>query len=240
MSEYLNVALLCRGKIYTFFESARNLPAKFVLLHFMLLFALLTLPVFYVLVSTAPYDVYQRVFSMSFEDASIIMREGLDFSPEHMAGGGEPVIYVFDDVLVFFSTHMSLYAPADFFDAGVVSYTFHQIFNVIAMYNRYMTELFMPMVLLVNFIMLVLQLFFFLVTSVFLGVFRVRSSIMFSFGERFKISVMCSLPVAVLCMLVAFVAPIVHVILFQALNLMVVFWISKQYDLREKEMLGVM
>lgn len=240
MADYLNTALLCKGKFYTFFESARSLNVKYVFLHFMLLFGLLALPVFYVLVNTQPHEMYQRVFSMAFEDARILIHDGVLFSPEHITEEVDPAIYVFDDVLVFYSSHLSLYAPAIFFDTVVMPFNFEGLFDVIAMYNRYITELFMPMVLLVTFIMLVLNLFFFIVTAVFLGMFRTASSIMFTFGERFKMAVMSSLPAAVLCMVVAFFAPIVHIVLFQAINLMVVFWISKQYDLREKEMLGVM
>jgi hypothetical protein len=205
----------------------------------MLLFGLLALPVFYVLVNTRPHEMYQRVFSMSFEDAGIIMHDGVLFSAEHIAENGEPAIYVFDDVMVFYSSHISLYAPAIFFDAVTMPYSFEGLFDIIAMYNRYMTELFMPMVLLVTFIMLVLNVFFFIVTSVFLGAFRTTSSIMFTFGERLKISVMSSLPVAVLCMFVAFFSFFLYFFLFQVVILLVVFCISKQYDLREKEILGV-
>lgn len=209
------------------------------LAHFLFIFAILFAPVFFIIVRTQPHEMYQRVFSLRFEEAGIELFSHTAFAPE-LLREGNTAIYVFEDLIVFFDASLTMYAPAEFFNIAEMPYTFEEMFSMIAMYNMYIPHLLLPMILLAMFVMLVLKIFFYAVTAYFLGAFRMLSSFKFDYGERLKISIMSSLPVAILCAVVGLLIPIVHLILFQLVNLLVLFFLSKRYDTREKEMMGVM
>jgi len=226
------------GKPYSFIESARAMKGRYVLIHFIFILALLFMPVFVIVIRTQPHEMYQRVFSLNFGEAGFEMRQDTGFAPEHLQAD-ITAIYVFEDLVVFHDASMTLYAPSGFFDIETMPYSFEEMFSMIAMYNMYIPHLLIPMIMFSMFVVLVLKGFFYIVTAYFLGAFRAASTY-FGFGERFKIAVMSSLPVAIVCVVVGFLVPVVHIILFQMLNLLVLFYIAKRYDNKDKEMLGVM
>jgi len=226
------------GNPHRFIDSARNMKLQYVVIHFIAIFAMIVVPVFLTVVTTRPYEMYHRVVNR-LDGAGIHMHQGINLAPDYLDAADKPGILVFDDYIVFVDTNLALSIPADLFGTDAMPYTFNELFTVIAVYNLYITSLLIPMLLLSMVIMFVLHLFFYAVTAYFLGAFRIRSTY-FGFGERLKISIMGSLPVAAICAAVGFFIPIVHVILFQMVNLLVLFHLSKRYDTKEKEMLGVL
>jgi len=225
------------GKPYSFIESARWMRVRYVLIHFLFIFGLLFIPVFIIIVQTQPYEMYQRVMGLRFEGAMLVLHQDTSFAPEYLQGD-ITAIYVFDDIVVFSDGGTNLYAPSAFFDISTMPYAFEEMFSMIAMYNMYIPHLLVPMILLSMFVVLVLKLFFYVVTAYFLGAFSATSE-PFGFGERLKIAIMSSLPVALVCVIFGFFVPVVHIILFQMLNLLVLFYLAKRYDFKDSEMQGV-
>ena len=237
VNDYLYTAALSLGKSYSFIETARIMKKRYVLVHFLLMLAILYIPVFFIIVRTQPSEMYQRVFALRFEEARIKPFLHTSFSPEFLLDlpSEHTVIFVFDDLVVFSDSGTTMYAPTRFFNIDEMTYTFDEMFSMIAMYNMYIAHLLIPMLMFSLFVMLVLKVFFYIVTAYFLGAFRILSSIKFSFGERTKISIMSSLPIVLLCAVAGFLVPIVHIILFQLLNLLLLFMLSKKYDRKELE-----
>lgn len=238
VKDYVYMAVLYFLKPYSFFENVRKIKKRYVFIHFLLVYAILFLPVFVIVIRTQPHEIYQRVFSLRFEDAPIEVYSQTGFS-EELLDAGNTAIYFFEDMVVFSDANMTMYAPAVFFNSESTQLGFGELFNMIAMYNMYIQHLLIPMILLSMVVVMVLTVFFYVVTAFFLGVFRMASSNKFTFTERLKISIMSSLPVAIVCAVAGVLIPIVHLILFQLVNILVLFAMSKRYDLREKEMLAL-
>ena len=231
MLDYFRAAFLYYGRHYRFVESSKNMSWRFVALHFALVTGIVFIPIIYLLFSTQPYDMYARVFGVNFDDMEIFLSGTLD---EIRRG-----FTVVDGYVIFHEANILLHAPAFFFDVENMPYTTRELFSKIAMYNMYITEFLLPLTLVAIVVLAVLQVFFIAVSAYFLGAYRLKSS-NFSYGERVKIVILSLLPMAFACAAVGFFLPAVHVILFQMLSLPVIFYISKRYDLREKEMLAVM
>ena len=197
--------------------------------------------------TTQPYEMYQRLFSETIEGAPVIGMTHLDLAGNDVfdtisvfsndgnyADESIIAIYVFNDVLVFVDNETRLFAPAEFFDVGNLP-PFEELFGMIAVYNRYITDILFPLAGACLLVLIVLQAFFYLVSAVFLKVFRLASD-PFSFAERFKIVVMSSLPLALICCVLGFYLPAFHIILFQMINQMLLFYFSRRYDKKEKEL----
>ena len=221
-------------KANNFIDSAKQKSTRYVLAYFVLVLTMLFLPVFWVLIHTQPYEMYQRVFSLNFQEAEIKMLLETPFFVEPIMYD-QVAIYVFNDYLAFSDGSLLMLAPVHFFNIAEMHYSFEELFSKIAMYNLYIPHLLVPMLLLSFFVLFVLHLFFSIVTAYFLGVLRLHA-IKFEFGERLKIIILCSVPVASICTIIGFFIPIVHIIFFQMINLIVIFWLLKKYDEREKKL----
>jgi len=233
--EYIYTAALCIGKPYPFINFAIGIKRRYAILHFMLVLCLLFIPILTLVVRTQPDQLYTRMFSQSFEDAVVKHHNPEQFSPEIIAGD-RPVIYVFDDFVIYADPNIILSVPSEFFTSGDLIRPFGEVFSMIAVYNMYIPHLLLPMLMIAFLILLVLQLLFYLMSATFLGIFRLASS-RFVFGERIKIAIMSSLFPALISAAVGFFLPAVHIILFQMINLVILFSFSKRYDKREKELL---
>ena len=222
---YLYTASLCLGKPQLFFEFAITTKRRYVILHFMFVFCLLFIPIFKMVVRTQPAELYTRMFSLNFDDAVVLYQSHEIFMPEKI-NQNEPVIYVFADFIVYADSNIVLTAPSEFFNE---LNNFGIVFSMIAMYNMYITSFLFPLLGIAFFVLFVLQLFFYLVSALFLRLFRMASS-KIGFGSRVKIVILSSTFPALLSAAVGFFLPAVHVILFQMLNLLLLYFLSKRVD----------
>jgi len=196
---------------------------------------ILFLPLFYVIVRTQPYELYSRVYSADFELVTMEQHLTEAFNPDTI-DTTRPAIYVFNDVLVYADPLLLLSAPMEFFGQDEMALPYYELFNMLAVYNLYIPQFLFPMLAIAFGVTIVLQFFFYLVFALFLGLYRMAST-KFPFRENLKIVIMSSLFPALLCAFIGFLLPAVHIILFQLANILVLFYFSKQFDKREKEML---
>jgi len=236
---YLYTAALCFWKPQLFFESAISTKRSYVILHFLLVFCLLYIPIFSVAVRSQPDELYARMFSQDFDDAVFLNYGQETFSPEKI-NQDQPVIYFFADFTIYADSNIVLSAPSEFFTElfphetlqGSYDRTrpaFGEVFSMIAMYNMYITSFLLPLLAIAFFVLLVLQLFFYIMSVLFLGIFRLASS-KIDFGNRVKIVILSSLFPALISMAAGFFLPAVHIILFQMLNLLLMYILSKKVD----------
>ncbi|MCL1819158.1 MAG: hypothetical protein FWG36_00720 [Oscillospiraceae bacterium] len=206
---------------------------RYAFIHFLLIFCLLFIPIFILVLRTQPDELYTRIFFQDFENAVIEDYQTERYSKE-VVTNVRPVIYVFSDFVVYADSNMVLSAPSEFFDE--LPHPFGEVFSMIAVYNMYIPQFLLPLLMIAFFILLVLQLFFYLISAAFLGVARLAST-RFTFGGRVKTVIMSSLFPALLCAGIGFILPTVHIVLFQMLNLLLLFYLSKKYDRKERELL---
>ena len=231
---YLYTSALCLGRPHAFINLAANIKTSYVVLHFMLILCLLFVPVFALVVRTQPDQLYTRMFSQNFEGGAIKHRDTELFSRE-MIDEASPAIYAFADYVVYADSNIILPAPSEYFASGELSYPFGEVFGMIAVYNMYIPQFLLPMLMAAFVVLIILQLFFYFLSAVFFGIYRMAST-RFGFGERLKIMVMGSLLPALLSFAIGFLLPAVHIILFQLLNLLMLFFLSKKYDIKEREL----
>ncbi|MCL2004207.1 MAG: hypothetical protein FWG72_09440 [Oscillospiraceae bacterium] len=201
----------------------------------MLILCLLFVPIFILVARTQPDMLYTRLFSQSFEGAVIEFNDTESFSLEKISNA-RPGIYAFGDAVVYADSNIILAAPSDFFDSGELSRSFEEVFSMIAVYNMYIPRFLLPMLMIAFLILLILQFAFYLLSVCFLGISRMTST-RFVFGDRLKIVIMTSLPSALISSALGFALPAVHIVLFQMLNLPMLFFLSKRYDKKERELL---
>ncbi|MCL2051445.1 MAG: hypothetical protein FWG91_06945 [Lachnospiraceae bacterium] len=233
VKDYLYAAILCLGKAYPFVTSSIKMKWRYVFLHFLLVFCLLFIPIFSLVIRTQPDQLYSRLFSQDFTNPNFEYHHSEPFNADKI-NKITPVIYFFNDFVVYADDNIILSAPAEFFDVNESS--FAEIFGMLAVYNLYIPTFLLPLLLYACLILLVLQLFFYFLAAVFLGIFRMTSS-SFDFGEKTKIAVMSSLPPALLGAAFGFFLPAVHIFLFQMVNLLLLFYLSRKFDKKEKELL---
>jgi len=233
--DYAYSALLFMGKPYEFINTARNIKWRYLILHFILVSIIMYIPVFALVVRTQPDQLYSRVYSVDLEDAAVLFYPQEDFNPA-VVEKSNPAIYVFNDFIVYIDPMLALSAPVEFFGPDELSRSFGEIFGMIAVYNLYITQFLIPMLLIAFFVLFILQVVFYLIFAVFLGLFRLNST-KFPFRENVKIVIMSSLFPALICTAFGFLLPVVHIILFQMINILLLFFLSRRYDKKEKEAL---
>ena len=231
--DYTYTALLFFWKPYEFINTAKSIKWRYVVLHFILVSILMYVPVFALVSRTQPDQLYSRVYSVDFEGAEL--REFLheDFNAGTV-DNTHPTIYVFKDVVVYVDPILALSAPKEFFGPAELALPFGEIFSMIAVYNLYIVHFLLPMLVIALLVSLVLQVLFYLVFAAFLGFYRLQST-KFPFRENVKIVIMSSLFPALLCTALGFILPAVHIIIFQMVNILLLFYFSKKYDTKEKE-----
>jgi len=160
--DYANTALLFMGKPYQFINTARIIKWRYLFLHFILVSILMYIPVFALVIRTQPDQLYSRVFSVELENAKVLFHPEVDFDPA-LVDDTEPMIYVFNDVAVYIDPMLALSAPAEFFGPAELSRSFGEIFSMIAVYNLYIPQFLLPMLLIALFVLLILQIVFYLI-----------------------------------------------------------------------------
>jgi len=232
--EYLYTAVVCFGRVIDFFGLAAGIRLRYVIVHFLVIVSLLFIPIFALVVRTQPDQLYERMFSQSFEDARVEYRDSEEFAAEKI-DTGQPGIYVFNDYIAYADSNIVLAAPGELFALDDISLEFGEIFSMIAMYNMYLTQFMLPVLMIALAVLLILHLFFCLLSALFLWALRLTSK-PFSFGKIIKISIMSAFPAALISVIFGLMLPAVHIILFQMLTLLTLLLISKKHDKIEKEM----
>ena len=233
--QYLLTSVLHFGKPVKFIESAVNMKWRYVILHFMFIFTLLFIPVFSLMVRTYPHELYQRLYSVDFSSSSFIDHSNELFAVDFILDN-TTAIYFFNDKIVYADHSLLLTMPVEFIDSDNLYYSFDDYFNMISVYNLYVAQFLLPFISLAMLVVLIIHIFFISVLTVFLGFFRLGTH-RFTYGERTKIIIMSSLPICIISTIAGFLIPAVHIILFQILNLILVFYLSRRYDFTQRRLI---
>lgn len=205
---------------------------KYVVLQFLVVLCLLYMPLLVSIVRTQPAQLYKRLFSENLDDLCM-----LEYQKESYAGGlftgDKPVIYVFDDSVMYSDSRIALSAPKELIiSEETQSHTPQEIFGMIAVYNGYIPRLLLPILSSICAVVCFLQVLFYVMSTCALGLYRM-SSTRFTFDARIKISIMASTVPAMIGAALGFLIPGVHIIVFQILCLLILFSVSKRYDIAE-------
>jgi hypothetical protein len=165
----------------------------------LLLFAgmqiLLFIPVAYALLSTQPYDMFAR------------LNDNVTVAGENFQITGSEIVFA-SGKTVMAATRDSV--PDSVINAG----DYNELFNYIALYNGYFTNIYIPVALVVFAGFLATQALFYVCAAWLFGQTRIITTYM-TIGERFKVAVIASLPAVLPGALIGFIAPLVHVLLFE-------------------------
>lgn len=273
MKDYIFGLALGFLDYFKFVKTMESLKKRFIILQFMIVTLILYLPLFYSVVKIAPYELYFRLYSISFDTELKLSDFGIDLemlkrneenvlNPSEDTPGillrntlteaeldalGEELIeedasrqeiwFCFTkEYIIIKAGNNKLAVLSDYYtNERVMSVTFGTLFNDIAVNNQYYTALLIPALGMVLAVLMVLQLFFYLMLSLMLGTYRMTSSKL-SFGLRFKLLIMVSGVPALISMLIGFVIPAVHIIIFELAAIAFSMFVSKKYDKKEKEL----
>lgn len=234
MKEYSLTAFSCFRKDNVFLKTASNIKWKYVLFHFALVLCLLYLPVFFALIKTQPDELYGRMYSVDMDRIYVEKYENECFRPERIKND-LPTILIFDDIVVYADNQFALSAPTDLIFSGGDNLPARNLFGMIAVYNRYVTQFLLPVLLISFLILVILQVLFFLIAAIFCAGIRFKSASM-EISKCIKAVVLCSFWPAVLCLFIGFALPTVHIVLFQIINLATVAFAAKQHEKAEEDM----
>ncbi|MEG1752352.1 MAG: hypothetical protein RR234_00425 [Christensenella sp.] len=231
--EYLKASSLCFGKASEFFNLAISIKWRYIIFHFMLILCLLFIPLFVSLIKTQPDILYERMLSLSFDNANIIYCKNESFSSETFQHSNN-TIFVFEDYTVYNDASFLLSAPTNLIFDSEREYNFRETFSRIAMYNMYIIQVLIPVLLIAFLITFVLQMLFYVISAIAIGVFRLTSS-RFEFNKKLKLVILNSLLPALLSLLLGFLLPTVHIIVFQVLNLLLILFLFKKIDRKQEK-----
>ena len=235
LKKYIYATVICLGNWHKFFELSIGMKWRYIFLHFILIVCLLFFPVSFTIVKTQPDALYTRMFSQNFESSSINIYNDDNYS-QNRINSSEPAIYVFGDLVVYSDSLLVISAPSEFFDSETLAKPFGEVFSMIAVYNMYIPQFLLPLLIIAFIVLLAIQVFFYILCAIFLGTYRMMSK-QFTFFKNIKIVIMGSFFPSILCVFIGFILPAIHIILFQMINLFLIFFISKKYDKKERELL---
>ncbi|WP_041703598.1 hypothetical protein [Lachnoclostridium phytofermentans] len=262
MREFIFACTLGFGDFFKFVKTAGRLKRQFLVLQFLLITLILYLPLFYSIIIAEPYELYSRLYSISFQtDISLkdlgISLESLDdeivIAPkEDMPGvwikksfenselnslSKKETWFCFsnDYVLIHAGSSQLVVFMEGYSRERASNMGFGTVFNDVSVNNGYYTSLLFPILALLFVTLVILQMFFYLVLTVLLKAYRMTSSPM-SFWLRFRILLMASASPALLSMLIGFAVPALHIIIFELLSILLCVFISTKYDKKEKEL----
>lgn len=231
--EFLHVVTHCLREPFAFVISAQRMKWRYVLQQFLIVLCLLSLPLFAAIIRLQPAQLYERIFSVQLNGKIVQDTCAQSFSGD-LPEAGAPTIYVFQDYVVYQDGKIVLTAPTGLIFPENEPRTFPEVFGMLAVYNGYIPQLLMPMLAGVCLLLGVLQLLFLLLAASALGVYRMASTRL-PFGCRIKISILSSAAPTAVCLVLGFLIPGVHIILYQVLCLLVLFVTSKRFDAAEKQ-----
>ena len=209
-----------------FISTAKNMKWLHVLIQFLVVLCFLCIPVFLLLIKSQPSQIYERMFSLSFSNSTICDASDQEFT-ELSTEYKEPTIILFIDHAVYVDKQILLAVPTDFLGNKAEVYTFRELFDVIAVYNGYITEMLLPVMVSVIAVMLILQMLFTIMSASFMRLCKSDFS-QFAFVDRMKLAIMGSLAPAMVSSVIGLFLPGVHIILFQLLALAMIFYVQKQ------------
>lgn len=228
--------LQCVKKSYYFISYVKNMKWRYIGCQFFLTLCLCYIPLVVFIIRTQPAEMYERLFSEDFSAASIYRLEDLNFSEDRLVQG-KTAIYFFRDSIVYNDQRITLSIPQSSYPLAKTEYSFNEIFGIIAVYNEYITRILLP--ILVSFFLIVgiLHIIFFIFVAGGINTFRATST-GFSFGTAFKIAVMASLKPAIVSAFLGLIIPVVHLVVFQIIEILLVFRCLKRYDKEERKLLA--
>ncbi|MDR1352135.1 MAG: hypothetical protein LBK05_02540, partial [Treponema sp.] len=173
MKDYVVAAALGNGSLRRFVPLSKKVKGGFVVFHFLAISLALNFPVMFAIGRLSPWDFYSRLYGAGFTAA--LDASGFSFPP---GSGGSVSIEEPDSPL------------------GPAGETAVRNFNGAMHGNGYGRRVVLPMLAFAFILVLIIQLVFYLLAAVFLGLSRMNSSAL-SFRDRFGILVLSStLPAA--------------------------------------------
>ncbi|MDR0452860.1 MAG: hypothetical protein LBH15_07440 [Treponema sp.] len=207
MKDYVVAAALGNGSFRRFIPLSRRVKGGFVAFHFLVIGLALNFPVMFAIGRLSPWEFYSRLYGTGF--AAALDASGFGLSPDSGSGA------------VF---------PGDAaFPAGAAGETDVRNFNGVMYGNGYGRRVMLPALFFTFMLILIIQIVFYLLASVFLGLSRMGSSAL-SFRDRFGILVLSSTFPAVATALLGLWLPTVHLVVFYFAEIILAFAISRACD----------
>ena len=225
--------LRCMRNPHEFTAFVQKAKWRHILWQFLIVLCLLYLPLFASIIRTQPAELYERLFSEQFDNLKIQEFHGQCFSGD-LPEASSPAIYIFDDYTVYRDVQVTLTAPSKLISLEGTLCSFEDIFSMIAVYNGYIPQLLIPILLSVCAVICVLQILFYLLSAGVFSLHRMDSS-HFSFFTGIKISISISILPAIAGLILGFLLPGVHIILYQVLSLLILFIALKRHVIPKAE-----
>jgi hypothetical protein len=207
VKDYVVAAALGNGSLRRFVPLSKKVKGGFVVFHFLAISLALNFPVMFAIGRLSPWDFYSRLYGAGFTAA--LDAAGFSLPPEGVA---DPV---------------SLGEPDS--PPGPAGETAVRNFNGAMHGNGYGRRVVLPMLAFAFMLVLIIQLVFYLLAAVFLGLSRMNSSAL-SFRDRFGILVLSSTLPAAASALLGLWLPTVHLVVFYFAEIILVFAVSHVCD----------
>jgi hypothetical protein len=213
MKNYVVAAVLGNGKLSRFVPLARKVRGGFIVFHFMVISLALNFPVMFAIARLPPWEFYSRLYGVGFTAAL----EQSGFSLPGIAPLGADA-----------SGGTAVSGPA----AGGDVPAGEEAFNAAIYSGGYGRRVMLPMLSFAFMLVLIIQLVFYLLAAVFLGLSRINSTAL-SFRDRFGILVLSSTLPAIGSAILGLWLPTVHLVVFYFAEIILAFAVSRTYDEEE-------
>jgi hypothetical protein len=204
VKNYVVAAALGNGKFSRFVPLARKVKGGFIAFHFIVISLALNFPVMFAVARLPPWEFYSRLYGAGFTAA--LKQSGFSLpgtAPLSADASGETAVS----------------GPA----AG------EEAFNAAMYSGGYGRRVMLPMLSFAFMLVLIIQLVFYLLAAVFLGLSRMNSTAL-SFRDRFGILVLSSTLPAIGSAILGLWLPTVHLVVFYFAEIILVFAVSRTYD----------
>jgi hypothetical protein len=179
-----------------------------VLFMFIAIQTALLVPIGYTLFKTEPWDMYARLYGETDFEVSMVFTEG---------------------TLSFNGEHLQMAMPLDIVPDWVIQERdMKEMFNYLFLYNRYFTDLLLPVMLFIAAGFFITQILFYVCVSWMFGQTRLMTTYM-TMKERLVICVYASLIAMFPGMLVGFIMPVLHILIFEVIVIYVAYKVSQEY-----------
>jgi len=144
----------------------------------------------------------------------------------------EPCLGITDEYIFYAGQGTRLLIPSTqlpyaVLDGGDGVWDAQELFDDLALYNNWFARFAFPAALLVSMIAVLMLLAFHLIIAAIFGLTRIMSHKM-PMGKRMRVLMVCSYPPAVLCCLLGFLLPMMHLFIFELLLIFVALGVSKR------------
>jgi hypothetical protein len=210
MKDYALAAALGNGKLGRFVPLTRKVKGGFIAFHFIVVSLALNFPVMFAIGRLPPWEFYSRLYGVGF--AAALEQSGFSLSgaaPLAAGASGEAAV--------------SGAASGGDVPAG------EEAFNGALYSGGYGRRVMLPMLAFAFMLVLIIQLVFYLLAAVFLGLSRMNSTAL-SFRDRFGILVLSSTLPAAGSAILGLWLPTVHLVVFYFAEIILAFAVSRTWD----------